>query len=299
MDAPATRSIPTLRSFFVLGRVSNLPTVWTNVAVGWFLSGGAWTADFGWLLLGMSLIYVAGMTLNDAFDAKWDKEHAPERPIPSGQIRRGIVWITGLLQMMTGVGVILALTIAWPSLLLGLVLAILLYNALHKRWSGSVLIMGMCRALVYILAGSAVATQTEDFQVPSGVLVIAGLSVLYIAGLTLAARSERLASPGRLRMFPRLMLMLPALFPFVAARTAPSELPYHALLVLAVVGITAWISIVRRSLAERIPKGIAFALAGIAFYDAGALGFADIQAAIAALICFVLTLGLQKIVPAT
>ena len=57
-----------LRTLLVLGRVSNLPTVWTNVAVGWFLSGGGWTAELGWLLAGMSFVYIAGMTLNDAFD---------------------------------------------------------------------------------------------------------------------------------------------------------------------------------------------------------------------------------------
>jgi hypothetical protein len=55
----------------------------------------------------------------------------------------------------------------------------------------------------------------------------------------------------------------------------------------------------RRALAERVPKGIAFAIAGIAFYDASVVAFADWRAAVACLACFVLTLALQRVVPAT
>ena len=38
------------------------------------------------LLLGVSLTYVGGMILNDAFDARWDAERRSTRPIPAGLI---------------------------------------------------------------------------------------------------------------------------------------------------------------------------------------------------------------------
>jgi 4-hydroxybenzoate polyprenyltransferase len=288
-----------LRTLLILGRISNLPTIWTNVAVGWFLSGGGWTAEAGWIVLGMSLVYVAGMTLNDAFDADWDREHATRRPIPSGRIGTGAVWMTGLAEMVAGVAVLAFCTSLHPLLLAGLVLAILLYNWLHKRWSGSVLIMGLCRALVYVGAGSAVAAHTRLIEVPATLLIVAGGVVLYIAGLTLAARTEHLESPGALRFLPRLLLMLPVVFGPLAARSAPDDLARVSLLVLGVLGTGAWLIIMRRALAERVPKGIAFAIAGIAFYDASVVAFADWRAAVACLACFVLTLALQRVVPAT
>lgn len=288
-----------LRTLLVLGRVSNLPTVWTNVAAGWFLSGGGWTAEAGWIVLGMSLVYVAGMTLNDAFDSAWDREHAAHRPIPSGRIGPGAVWFAGSVQLVAGMAALALRTSVHPLLLAGLVLAVLLYDWLHKRWSGSVLVMGLCRAFVYFGAGSAVAAQTRALEVPATLLVVAGGVVLYIAGLTLAARTEHLESPGALRFLPRLLLMLPVLFGPVASRSAPDDLARAALLLLGILGVGAWLVIVRRALAERVPEGIAFALAGIAFYDAAAVAFADWRAAVACLACFVLTLGLQRVVPAT
>ncbi len=292
-------ALSSLRTFLVLGRVSNLPTVWTNVAVGWFLTGGGWTAEFAWILTGVSLIYIAGMTLNDAFDAEWDRVHAPERPIPSACITRETVWVTGLLQMGLGVMVLLRFSTAWPSLVAALVVAVVLYDWLHKRWAGSVIVMGVCRALVYGIAGSAVASQTDGLEIPHAVFVIAAFSVFYIAGLTLAARSERLSTHGDLGLVPRLMLILPTLFPLIAARGITPSLMRTALIITGIVVIMAWISMMRRSLAEHIPKGIAQALAGIALYDAAALPFADMNAALAALACFILTLGLQRVIPAT
>jgi hypothetical protein len=288
-----------LRTLLILGRVSNLPTVWTNVAVGWFLSGGGWTVEFAWILLGMSLVYIAGMTLNDAFDAAWDREHAPKRPIPAGRISGGAVWMVGLIEMLAGAGVLAGLTTVSPLLAGGLVLAVLLYNILHKRWAGSVVIMGFCRALVYLGAGSAVAVHTRAIELPGTLLFVAGGVVLYIAGLTLAARQEHLAAPPVLRRIPGMMLMLPVLFPLSLWRTMPGEVIWMATAVVGVLGVGAWLIMMRRALAERVPKGIAFAIAGIAFFDAAVVAFADWRAAVACLAAFVLTLGLQRVIPAT
>ncbi len=288
-----------LRTFLVLGRVSNLPTVWTNVAVGWFLSGGGWTAELGWVALGMSLVYVSGMTLNDAFDAEWDREHAAGRPIPSGRIGRRAVWAAGFVQLAVGVAVLLGLSSVHPLLAAGLVAAVILYNWLHKRWAGSVLIMGLCRALVYVGAGSAVAAHTRALEVPITLVVIAAGVVVYIAGLTLAARREHLAGPLSLRLVPRLMLMLPVLFPLISARAVSKEAIFLALMAAGVLVTAAWLALVRRTLARRVPQGVAFAIAGVALYDAAVVAFADWRAAVACLVCFALTLGLQRVVPAT
>ena len=56
-----------------LGRVSNLPTVWTNVLAGGILAGADPAHPLVLVpLLAASLLYVGGMYLNDAFDAEID-----------------------------------------------------------------------------------------------------------------------------------------------------------------------------------------------------------------------------------
>ena len=66
------RGMMPARTALRLGRVSNLPTVWTNVIAGAALA----TLEIPWkavvpVALAASLLYVAGMFLNDAFDVRW------------------------------------------------------------------------------------------------------------------------------------------------------------------------------------------------------------------------------------
>ncbi|HEY0550448.1 MAG TPA: UbiA family prenyltransferase, partial [Verrucomicrobiae bacterium] len=77
------------RALLLLGRVSNLPTVWSNCLAGWLLGGGGEWPQFAVLCGGATLLYVGGMFLNDAFDAEFDAQHRRERPIPSGAIQVG------------------------------------------------------------------------------------------------------------------------------------------------------------------------------------------------------------------
>ncbi|NOY00546.1 MAG: UbiA family prenyltransferase, partial [Verrucomicrobia bacterium] len=103
-----------LRTILVLGRMSNLPTVWTNVMAGWFLAGGTWVGELWWVMTGVSLLYVGGMTLNDAFDAEWDAKHAVDRPIPAGAISWRRVWQLAWGQMLSGILVLIIFTdVVW------------------------------------------------------------------------------------------------------------------------------------------------------------------------------------------
>ena len=121
-----------------LGRVSNLPTVWTNTLTGIVLAGGALGSPMTLpLLVALSLFYVGGMYLNDAFDARIDAVERPERPIPSGAISARAVFAAGFAMLALGV-VLLFWTGAWLAALVsaGLALAlrgaIVLYDWYHK-----------------------------------------------------------------------------------------------------------------------------------------------------------------------
>src|SRR5947207_7465560 len=79
--APQTILLTTLLK---LGRVSNMPTIWSNVLAGTVIAGGDWR-DYrlAVVLLAMSLFHLGGMYLNDYFDRAVDSRDRPVRPIPS------------------------------------------------------------------------------------------------------------------------------------------------------------------------------------------------------------------------
>ena len=97
----------TLATALRLGRVSNLPTVWTNALVGTALAGGEiWTQATLLVVIGLSLLYVSGMYLNDAFDNEIDAVERPDRPIPAGAVSLNTVFAVGFGLMLGGLAFI-------------------------------------------------------------------------------------------------------------------------------------------------------------------------------------------------
>src|SRR5690242_14805754 len=91
-----------LRVLLVLGRVSNLPTVWSNCLAAWTLAGSGTPKKFMFLSAGATLLYTGGMFLNDAFDVEFDRQYRPERPIISGQISARSVWVIAAVLLLLG-----------------------------------------------------------------------------------------------------------------------------------------------------------------------------------------------------
>jgi 4-hydroxybenzoate polyprenyltransferase len=181
----------TLRTALKLGRVSNLPTVWSNVLAGAALAGGAPTAGVVVSVgVAASLLYVAGTFLNDAFDHAWDAEHRGLRPIPRGEVSARTVYAAGFAMMAAGLVVLGLGPGGARALVMGLVLAglIVLYDASHKKKPLAPLaplVLGLCRVAVYFLAARA-ATPT-----PAPPLYFGSLFLLcYLVLLTVIAREE-------------------------------------------------------------------------------------------------------------
>ena len=282
-----------------LGRVSNLPTVWTNTLTGIVLAGGALAGPATLpLLIALSLFYVGGMYLNDAFDAKVDALERPERPIPSGAVSARVVFTAGFAMLALGVLLLLWTgfglpdgTGPWPGLC-GVALggAIVLYDWYHKDNSLSPVLMGLCRVLVYLAAGLAFAVP------PPAVLWLAALLLLcYLIGLTYVAKQENL---GEVRnLWPLLFLAAPVAFALIHAPASPTSVATFALFALWV-GVALWF--LRRRQPGDVPRAVVSLIAGIALLDAvliaaaGAPGIAWLAVA-----GFALTLGLQRLVPGT
>jgi 4-hydroxybenzoate polyprenyltransferase len=176
-----------LRALLELSRISNLPTVWTNGLAAWTIAHGRWhlSPSLAWLLLGSSMVYSGGMILNDVCDAAWDRQRRPDRPIPSGRIGLGQALTWSLLGLLGGAG-IMVFAGCRVDLTLGLLVAIIGYDLYHKPWPGSVVVMGSCRALLYLAAASAVGPLPAMTWLGPAATVL----TLYIIGLTLFARSE-------------------------------------------------------------------------------------------------------------
>ena len=174
-----------LRTLLVLGRVSNLPTVWSNCLAGWWLGGGWNFWKLLVLLLGMSLLYTGGMFLNDAFDEEFDRLRRPERPIPSSKIAASRVWQYGFAQLFAGV--LLLLCCGKLTCTIGVVLAffIVVYDFTHKFFVESPWLMGACRFWVYIIAATTGVEGLNGFAVFGGAAL-----AFYVVGLSYIARRE-------------------------------------------------------------------------------------------------------------
>ena len=177
-----TSDRPRWRAYLLLSRVSNLPTVWSNVLAGTMTASLApdWWPTL-MVAVAVSLFYTGGMFMNDAFDASIDRAERPERPIPAGNVGRREVFALGGGLLAGGLLLLPRDRSAW---LFGfaLVAAILLYDFRHKGVRYAPLVMGVCRGLVYCVAAAAAGSVT--------VAALAGAAVMtsYVSGLTVVAK---------------------------------------------------------------------------------------------------------------
>jgi 4-hydroxybenzoate polyprenyltransferase len=183
-----------------LGRVSNVPTIWTNTLTGVVLAGGALRSiEVPALIVAFTLFYTGGMFLNDAFDRDSDRRARPDRPIPQGLIQADSVFAMGYGMVLLGIIIVIVLGMdkGWAPAVsaVALAAAIVSYDAYHKQNPLGPWIMALCRALIYI-TGAAVISGHISAMVMIGAAILFG----YVAGLTYVAkhRSTLPSTVGRL-----------------------------------------------------------------------------------------------------
>jgi len=270
-----------LRAWLILTRGSNLPTVWSNLFVGWLLAfvfaqhiPGIIPATFTLfgLWLGVSLTYVGGMILNDAFDAKWDAEHRPSRPIPSGVISLRSAYVVGGLCLLWGFFITVrscytdgrdALAAGSPvlaahrallaQLAFALAVCVLVYNRWHKQVAWAPAVMGLCRALLPAIGFCALADADQAVQSSRVLALIAHPLVLWLLtfSITLVARHESgNGQPPRWAEFLLYLVPLPLLMAAFSLSAQPS-------LRLALFGcVLYWLWIYRSNRKHPLPAGV-------------------------------------------
>jgi hypothetical protein len=280
-----------LHGWLTTARISNSPTVISNVLVGVALAGVLRPdSRVGLLILAMVLFYTAGMILNDVCDFHWDTQHRPNRPMPAGLVSRsaGAVAVTALFVAGT---VLIWLAGDLKSVLSGLVLVgfIVFYDAWHKSNPLSPWIMAACRVLVY---GTAFVAFAWPLSPALGLAAL--LLVLYMAGLTYIAKSE--VRPSMVGYWPAAILFMGPFF--YGGRGGSLQTMILATL------LAAWILFslhtVYREHGRNIGLAIGRLIAGISLFDALVLASVGASTFVAAaLITFGATLVFQRYVEGT
>ncbi|MCH7571989.1 MAG: UbiA family prenyltransferase [Planctomycetes bacterium] len=276
----------TIRNYAELSRLSNIPTVLSNVLVGCAIGASGQAipgATIAALSAAMMLMYIAGMGLNDYFDTEIDRVERPGRPIPSGRIsRRGALIFTIIcFALSTAIMSFQAL----PSLLFSFALmaCIVMYDLIHKKFASSVVLMGLCRGLVYLAAASAI-TWPVSLNIA---LTLAFVITVYIVLLTMIARGE-----AGLDITPRrwLSFLLPVIMIAPAFIFHPADITWPVL--FGSIATTQILFAQRHVLSPkpRIQKTVMGLLAAICLMDGFFLTLLDQHGlALIALACFFIT----------
>jgi 4-hydroxybenzoate polyprenyltransferase len=194
------------RAWLELVRLPNLPTVPGGVAAGYLLGLAARPASglarFPAAAAAVTLLYMAGLALNDWADAGIDARERPGRPIPSGRLtRRQALWASAALG---AVGMAFACAAGWAcaAVCAAVALTAAAYDLASVRGSPiGWLLMGACRVLT-VLAGAAAASSWAGLAA-EGVLVAGGILGAYTVTISgLAAREADLHVPGARRWLP-------------------------------------------------------------------------------------------------
>lgn len=137
-----------------------------------------------WITISSMLLYTGGIVFNDVFDAALDKVERPERPIPSGRIKKSAASILGTLAFAIGCFLAYQVNMTAFYVSLAIVLMCLLYNgkAKHHFLAGPI-VMGACRGL-NLLLGMAVLPDALSYW------YIAIIPIIYIASVTNISRGE-------------------------------------------------------------------------------------------------------------
>jgi 4-hydroxybenzoate polyprenyltransferase len=283
---------PLWRVLLILGRASNLPTVWSNCLAGWLIAGGGNFEKLVLLIMGATALYTGGMYLNDAFDSEFDRQHRSERPIPAGHITSGEVWGYGLGLMF--LGLVLFLFCGRTSFLLacGLVVSIFVYDAIHKAVAFSPVLMSFCRFFLLLAAASCGRDGVTGFALWSAIAL-----ACYIIGLSYVARSE--STRGSLKYWPCFFLAAPLLLA-LAANTGG----YYSRTLLVAALLALWIarnlSFTFGASGKNIGRTVSGLLAGIVWVDLLSIAGGDSPSYFLLFaLFFALALVFQRFIPAT
>lgn len=187
-----------IKAYLQLTRPANIITAIADIWAGFAVSGAAvlllsqhagtgdtFVLPLIWLSLSTIGLYGGGVAFNDVFDAKLDAIERPERPIPSGKVKKSnAIWMATLLIAL---GVLAAFQVnLWSGFI---ALAVGLLAVLYDAWGKHQAIfgpinMGLCRAGNLLLGISVIPELLPDFW------ALGLIPLAYVSAITMISRGE-------------------------------------------------------------------------------------------------------------
>lgn len=279
-----------LRDHLRIARISNSPTVVSNVLAGVVLATALdWSADLVCVAIAMVLFYTGGMYLNDILDYEIDVRQRSERPLPSGAVAKSEAWVVTILLFVIGLSLLTLVNMR--SFVAGIVLigAIALYDAWHKGNTFGPFIMGSTRVLVYVVAFLAFSD-----DISWRLAIWCAVMLFYIAGLTSIAKTEH--GPSLTRYWP-VVSLFPAVL--VAIVDKPSAWTFGVGIIFIAWAVYC-LSFVYVPTKRSIGGAIGRLIAGVSILDALVLASREASwGVVVAFLCFALTIFFQRYIRGT
>ena len=176
-------------------RPANIVTAIADILAGIAMAGTLYFSHFDivaivFLVLSTAFLYGGGVVMNDVFDAELDKVERPERPIPSGLIKKSSAALFGSLLLFCGIACA-ALSNTLHQFPASVIIASLIAIAAvsydkwmkHHSFFGP-LTMGICRGLNLLLGMSIYVPAVRSYW------PFAIVPVIYIFAITMISRGE-------------------------------------------------------------------------------------------------------------
>lgn len=334
--------MPRLKKLLAYAQLFRLPNVFTamaDIAAGYLFVHASEAQSlqpwhiFALLVAASSLLYTAGMVLNDVCDFEQDRRERPDRPLPSGRVARGtarkigwgfllagvaLAWIAGYLRPDPALTLI---ALPWRAGVVATLLAVMIvaYDRILKRTPLGPIAMGSCRFFNMLLGMSTASAMWTGgppwtLYYEGGQLLIAGGLGVYVAGVTWFARTEAKESnslqlvgaigvmvAGVAMMATYVWIASEAHFPnTVSPALAQMRTMWPVLLLLIMVTIVRRAMMaVQRPIPSRVQATVKTAILSIILFDAAIAMLAGPMYAIGVLVLLAPTLLLGRWVYST
>ena len=297
-----------LAAYITLVRLPNLFTAPPDIVLGAALAAGIGnigavsSAAAAGLAIASMLLYAAGTTLNDYFDAPEDVKTRPERPIPSGEVSRQTALVLGMALLAVG-GLVAFAAAGRPGGIVAALLAltIVLYDSVFKGGAIGFLFMGAARGLNVVLGTTA---GVDPLALGPRTLTVPAVILVYIAGVTYMAEGE---TGGSTRRAVIVAIGGTALAALVVLGRLLMGTPTLADAVLALVLTTGFLFWTGRELRDAyvnpvpdtVGRAVGACVLGLVVLNAALAATVDAIWALVAAVFFIPAVGLSRIIDVT
>jgi 4-hydroxybenzoate polyprenyltransferase len=287
-------------------RPANIVTAVADILAGIAIAGTLSFSQFDLaaiilLCVSTAFLYGGGVVMNDVFDAELDKVERPERPIPSGLIKKSSAAIFGTILLVMGIAcaglsnthhqfpssVIIAAAIA---------IAAVVYDKWMKHHSFfGPLNMGLCRGL-NLLLGMSIYVPAVIFYWP-----FALVPVIYIYAITMISRGE-VHGGKKTTLYIAVLLyciVIAAIF-YVGFATGNVLQTLPFIVFFAAMVFTPLIKAIQKPIGARIGKAVKSGVISLIIMNAAwAAAFGDMTLAIIAIALLPISLLLARLFAVT